>query len=289
MNSLHALAKGLTFTRALRAAGAALCGAVLVATSFWATATAQPVRPFGPKTLRLGGGDSIRVAVFQNTDLSLEVRVDGDGRISYPFLGLIEVAGKTTSEVEKAIAAALVEQGVLKRAQVSVSVSQLRSQQVAILGHVNRPGTYPLDLNYSVTGALALAGGVLPSGADRASLTRNNGANPQTTELDLVRLLKGGAGASGDVALQPGDVLFVPRAPMLYVYGQVQRPGAMRLEAGMTVQQALAASGGLNLRGSMNRLRITRQTATGSEELASVDLQTTLMPEDVVYVPESLF
>jgi polysaccharide biosynthesis/export protein len=170
-----------------------------------------------------------------------------------------------------------------------VSIAQLRSQQIAVLGYVNRPGTYPLDMNYSVSGALALAGGVVPSGAETATLTRINGGTVQTTELDLVRLLKGGAGQRGDMQLQSGDVLFVPRAPFLYVYGQVQRPGAMRLEAGMTVQQALAASGGLNLRGSLGGLRITRQTPDGVQELSAVGLQTPLMADDVVFVPESLF
>lgn len=290
---IHALVCGRWFQRALHRLFWALCASMLfvmpLATLHGTAQAASPPHPFGAKTLRLGSGDTIRIAVFQNNDLSLEARVDGDGRVTYPFIGAIEVGGKTTAEVEKMIAAALVEQGVLRRAQVSVSLTQLRSQQIAVLGHVSRPGTYPLDLNYSVSGVLALAGGVLPTGADKATLTRINGSEVQTTELDLVRLFKGGAGQRGDMQLQSGDVLFVPRAPMLYVYGQVQRPGAMRLEAGMTVQQALAASGGLNLRGSMGGLRITRQTPEGAQELRSVELQTPLVPDDVVFVPESLF
>jgi polysaccharide biosynthesis/export protein len=265
-----------------------LTGGLLLQALAASAAPGEP-HPFGPKTLRLGGGDVVRVAVFQNTDLSLETRVDGEGRLTYPFLGVVDVAGKTTAEVEKLISAGLVEQGVLKRAQVSVSLVQVRSQQIAVLGYVSRPGAYPLDMNYSVSGALALAGGVLPTGAEKISLSRYTGNAVQTTELDLTRLFKSGAGKRGDVRLEPGDVLFVPRAPVLYVYGEVQRPGAMRLEPGMTVQQALAASGGLNARGSLRNLRITRQTAAGSEELSDVGMQTSLLPDDVVFVQQSLF
>jgi polysaccharide biosynthesis/export protein len=285
---------GLRFGRCIAVATtcrSALC--ILLALLLGPVAAAAAVpgepHPFGPKTIRLGSGDVVRVVVFQNTDLTLEARVDGEGRLTYPFLGAIDVVGKTTADVEKMISSGLIEQNVLKRAQVSVSLLQLRSQQIAILGYVNRPGNYPLDMNYSVSGALALAGGVLPTGAEKISLSRYMGNAVQTTELDLTRLFKGGAGKRGDVQLEPGDVLFVPKASILYVYGEVQRPGVMRLESEMTVQQALAASGGLNPRGSMRGLRITRQTTDGLQELTDVSMQTPLLPDDVVFVQQSIF
>lgn len=275
-----------------RSAGLALLfvsGLACAAATTAQTKQGADPHPFGPKTIRLGSGDIVRINVFQNTDLTLESRVDGDGKLSYPFLGSVDVAGKTTADVEKLIGAALVEQGVLKRAQVSVSLMQLRSQQVAVLGYVSRPGNYSLDMNYSVSGALALAGGVLPTGADKISLTRYSAGATQTTELDLAGLFKAGAGKRGDMALEPGDVLFIPRAPLLYVYGEVQRPGVMRLEPNMTLQQALAAGGGLNPRGSLRNLRITRQTPAGAQELNDPTPQTPLQADDVVFVQQSLF
>lgn len=253
-----------------------------------AAAFAQGV-PVTGKTLTLGAGDLLRIAVFQNADLTLETRVDGDGRITYPFLGTLDVGGRNTADVERLIARGLEQASVLKRPQVSVSLAQFRSQQVAVLGFVNRPGQYVLDMHYSVTGALAQAGGVAPGGADTAVLSRVRDGRPTLTEIDLVQMYRPGAPRAEDLQMQPGDVLYVHRAPAFYVYGEVQRPGAQRLERDMTVMQALAAGGGLTPRGTERGLRITRRGADGSPATEEVGLDTRLQPDDVLFVRESLF
>lgn len=253
-----------------------------------APAGAQGV-PAAGKTLVLGAGDLLRIAVFQNADLTLETRVDGDGRITYPFLGVLEVGGRTTADVERLVARGLEQGNVLKRPQVSVTMTQFRSQQVAVLGFVNRPGQYVLDMAYSVTGALAQAGGVAPGGADVAVLSRLQDGKPTLTEVDLVQMYRPDAPRSTDLQMQPGDVLYVHRAPAFYVYGEVQRPGAQRLEREMTVMQALAAGGGLTPRGTERGLRITRRGADGSLVTEEVGLDTRLRADDVLFVRESLF
>ncbi|MEY2893814.1 MAG: polysaccharide export protein EpsE [Pseudomonadota bacterium] len=269
---------------------AAVLGTLVVAPSAQA-ADAAPL-PIQGKTLRLGAGDVLRVSVFQNAELGLETRVDGDGRMTYPFLGAIQAQGKTTAELEKMIAEGLEANGLLKRPQVSVSLLQYRSQQISVLGYVNRPGNYTLDLAYTVAGALALAGGSASQvGADSVVLSRLDAKGQvRNTEIDMVEMFRPGATQRGDIELEGGDVLFVHRAPLFYIYGDVQRPGSQRLERGMTLQQALSASGGLNTRGSLKGVRITRREANGNlSEMNDVDLQAPLRADDVIFIRESLF
>lgn len=256
--------------------------------AWWLPLAAQQV-PAGAKTLTLGAGDQVRIAVFQNADLTLEARVDGDGRISYPFLGMVDVGGRTTAQVEQILARGLEQQNVLKRPQVSVTLSQFRSQQIAVLGFVNRPGQVVLDMAYSVTGAIAQAGGVAAGGADVAVLSRVRDGQRSLIEVDLVRLYRPGGASADDVLVQPGDVLYVHRAPAYYVYGEVQRPGMQRLERDMTVMQALAAGGGLTPRGTERGLRVTRRGSDGRPVTEEVGLDTPLQADDVLYVRESLF
>ena len=254
-----------------------------------ATAGAMPLPAATGKTLRLGPGDVVRIVVFQNADLTLECRVDGEGRITYPFLGALDVGGMTAAEVELLVARGLEQREVLRRPQVSAQVVQFRSQQVSVLGFVNRPGQYVLDLAYTLSGALAQAGGVSPGGADSAVLSRLEEGRPVSREIDLVRMFRPGAAREGDVALQGGDVIYVHRAPSFYVYGEVQRPGQQRLERDMTVMQALAAGGGLTPRGTERGLRVTRRMPAGEMNTIDVTPDTRLAPDDVLYVRESLF
>jgi len=252
-----------------------------------AYAMAQPA--VSGKTLALGAGDQLRISVFQNPELTLDTRVDGDGRITFPFLNALDVAGKTTSQVEQLIARGLEQKDVLKKPQVSVSLVQYRSQQVAVLGYVNRPGQYVLDMTYTVSGALAQAGGVGAGGADSAILSRFENGESKNIEIDLVNMFRPGASRSADLVVQPGDVLYVHRAPSFYIYGEVQRPGQQRLERDMTVMQALSSGGGLTQRGTEKNLRITRRVEDGSQRSFDVKLDTRLQADDVIYVRESLF
>jgi polysaccharide biosynthesis/export protein len=249
--------------------------------------SAQPA--VSGKTLALGAGDQLRISVFQNPELTLDTRVDGDGHITFPFLNALDVAGKTTSQVEQLIARGLEQKDVLKKPQVSVSLVQYRSQQVAVLGYVNRPGQYVLDMTYTVSGALAQAGGVGAGGADGAILSRVENGESKNIEIDLVNMFRPGASRTADLVVQPGDVLYVHRAPSFYIYGEVQRPGMQRLERDMTVMQALSSGGGLTQRGTEKNLRITRRAEDGSQRSFDVKLDTRLQADDVIYVRESLF
>ena len=272
----------LVSARCLVAAGLAVC-------LLLPTGPAMAQAAVSGKPLALGAGDQLRISVFQNPELTLDTRVDGDGRITFPFLNALDVAGKSTAQVEQLIARGLEQKDVLKKPQVSVSLVQYRSQQIAVLGYVNRPGQYVLDMTYTVSGALAQAGGVGAGGADGAILSRYENGTSKNIEIDLVNMFRPGASRTADIVVQPGDVLYVHRAPSFYIYGEVQRPGQQRLERDMTVMQALSSGGGLTQRGTEKNLRVTRRADDGSLRTLDVKLDTQLQADDVIYVRESLF
>jgi len=273
--------------RQFRSGWICLIALVLAASPAW---SAGDDSTRGGDTFAVGPGDVIRVVVFQNTDLTLETRVDDEGRITYPFLGALDVAGRSPSEVERVIAAGLTKNDVLRRPQVSVVVTQYRSRQISVLGNVNRPGRYPLDLPYTLSDALAVAGGVAPGGADTVVLSRVENGKVKNSEIDLVQMFSVGGKRSEDVILRSGDVLYVHRAPAFYIYGEVQRPGMFRLERDMTLMQGLSAGGGLTPRGTERGIRVSRRVADGSvATIRPGNLQEHIAPDDVIYVQESLF
>jgi len=238
----------------------------------------------------LGAGDVIRVTVFQNPDLTLEARVSEGGAISYPLLGAVKLGGLTVGAAEKKLADGLREGNFLKQPQVSILVMQVKGNQVSVLGVVNRPGRYPLELGTSrLSDILAVAGGVVPlQGADTVVVTGVRNGKPFRRVVDLPMVFAS-AGSPDDFQLENNDVVWVDRAPLVYIYGEVQRPGSLRLERDMTVLQVLAAAGGLNQRGTERGIKVHRRDASGQVQVLQPDMNDKLQANDVVYVKESLF
>jgi len=238
---------------------------------------------------RLGPGDVVRVTVYQSPDLSLETRVGETGVISYPLLGSVRLGGLSVAQAERAIADGLRSGNFLKQPQVSLLVVQVRGSQVSVLGQVNRPGRFPVETaDMRLTDMLATAGGIAPSGADIVTLVGTRNGQPFRKEMDLPSIVRSER-RTDDVVLQNGDVVYVERAPVVYIYGEVQRPGAMRLERGMTVMQALATGGGLTLRGTEKGLRVHRKGSDGKIQVIQPSMDDPVRDGDVVYVRESLF
>lgn len=236
----------------------------------------------------LGSGDVIRISVYQNPDLTLETRVSESGAISYPLIGNARIGGLTVSDAEKRIADALKQGNFVRQPQVSILVMQVRGSQASVLGNVNRPGRYPLEVaDMHLTDVLAMAGGVTGTGADVVTVvgTRNNQA--YRVEIDLPTVFAAGKRGE-DLIIRNGDVIWVDRAPMVYIYGEVQRPGAQRLERGMSVIQLLAAGGGLTQRGTEKGMRLHRRV-NGKVDITQPTMDDPLQDGDVIYVRESLF
>lgn len=237
----------------------------------------------------LGAGDSIRVTVFQNPDLTTETRVSELGTIVFPLIGEVALAGQTPADAASRIAVQLRRGDFLKNPQVSVSVLQVRSRQVSVLGLVGKPGRYALDdTSTRLSDVLALAGGIAPGGDERVTVMTQREGKAGKIEVDLAGMYRTGD-VSSDIEVQNGDTIFVPRAPVFYIYGEVQRPGSYRLEPHARVMNALSLGGGLTPRGTDRGLKIHRLMPDGTLRKLDAQLTDPLQPEDVVYVKEGLF
>ena len=239
---------------------------------------------------KLGPGDTLKITVFDYPDLATEERVSESGTISFPLLGKISVGGLSTDEMRNLIATRLESQGFIKQPHVTVIVTQFVSQQVSVIGEVNKPGKYPLEKSSTIVDLLSMAGGVNGNGGDKAILIRpaRDGGKETKTEIDLYALFQGKD--SKHVEVQHGDVIFVPRAQVFYIYGEVQRPGSLRLERNMTVTHAISAAGGLTSKGTENGVKLKRRDEHGDMQIIEdVDLEEQVKPDDIIYVRESWF
>ncbi|HRO58628.1 MAG TPA: polysaccharide export protein EpsE [Burkholderiaceae bacterium] len=238
----------------------------------------------------LGAGDLIRVSVFQQPDLSLDARISESGMVSYPLIGNVSLGGLTGTQAEKEIAGRLASGRFLQNPQVSVNVLEYRSQQVSVLGAVNKPGRYPLELSGTrLSEVLAQAGGIVTGvGSETVNLLTSRNGQAVTLQIDLADIFVNGE-VGKDEILQAGDAIYVHRAPAYYVYGQVQRPGMYAIERGMTVAQAIAKAGGLTARGTERGLKLQRRNARGEIEIIEVQPGDPLLSDDLLQVRESLF
>ena len=195
----------------------ALCHALLAA-ALWcgaAAAMAQPaVAPVpaqalasgGGAAFRLGPGDVLSVTVWKQPALSLQLPVAPDGTLRYPLAGQIDVQGHTLAEVEAALAARLGEQ--LREVTVTVSLVQVHSLRVYVIGEVLRPGEFVLRAPVSVVQALAMASGFTPfAKRDKVLLIRRRGGTETREAFDFTAYVRGEGGAVAE--LEAGDTLVV--------------------------------------------------------------------------------
>jgi polysaccharide biosynthesis/export protein len=236
----------------------------------------------------LGPGDVVKMSVYGSPDLSVETRVSESGRMTVPLLGQVQVGGMSVAAAEKKIGDALEKGGYLKKAQVNLLITTLTSNQVSVLGQVNRPGRYPVEGKRKVLDMLALAGGASADGGDVVDLVRTRDGKTTRETIDVVDMMRRGE-LDHDYEVAGGDIIFVERAPRAYVMGEVQRPGPFRLERGMTVQQAVSAGGGLTPRGSNNGWRITRRGSNGAVQTIDAKSNDPVQVDDVITVRESWF
>jgi polysaccharide export outer membrane protein len=253
------------------------------------TAILLPVTAFGQSRETLGEGDSIRVTVFQNPDLTTETRISERGTISFPLIGEVALGGLTPAGAEARIAEQLIKGKFVLKPQVGLNVIRVRSRQVSVLGQVPHPGRYPLDdTSSSLTDLLALAGGIGPSGDDNVIVMVTRNGKTAKLEINVPTMYRTGD-LSQNIQLQSGDTIFVQRAPVFYIYGEVQRAGAYRAEPAMTVMQALSVGGGVTPRGTDRGLKIRRKAGDGNFRTIDAQLTDRVEPDDVIYVRESLF
>ncbi len=241
----------------------------------------------------INAGDVLKISVYNNPDLTTETRVSSNGTISFPLIGEVDISGLSPRNAENKISSKLIGGGFLRKAQVNVIVIDSKSQQVSVLGYVRMPGKYSVDASAkNIIDFVSLAGGKTPEASDKVIVIKKATTVPERFELDLDALLEKGdlsVLASEELNLRAGDILYVPKQPLFYIYGEVNRPGAYSLRDKMSVAQALSLGGGVSTRGSESGLVIKRKDSLGNLQELDVDTAAEVKENDVVYVRESIF
>jgi polysaccharide export outer membrane protein len=267
--------------------GVVQLAAALLAVCVSAAAPAQADQAY-----QLGDGDVVQLTVYQRPDLSLEsVRLGANGRMYVPGGGKVDLGGLTVAEAESQISSLLAHSGAARNPQVDLQVVTFGSQKVSVFGYVNTPGSYVLDRPTRLSELLAQAGGIDPQGSDHIILLRHSGSSGDTvtrTVVDMRAVINAGT-PGADPEVKGGDIVNVPHAPRVYVYGAVNSPGAYKLEEGMTPIEAIALAGGVSQNGSDSRLEVVRHVAGGKSKTLKVKLEGKLQAEDVLIVHESIF
>lgn len=228
---------------------------------------------------QVGSDDVLEVSIFEweanEETKTLKLRVSETGIVSLPVVGALEVAGKSVQEIQRMIEKELIGQNVLQTPRVGVWVSEFRSRQISVIGSVNQPGSYAIHQNVStLLNMLTLAGGPQESAGAVAYVIRGgeaSGSAMPRIQIDLATLLE-----TGDPALNPvlsaGDVVYVPKAPMIYVYGAVRQPGAFTFRKQLRVLEAIALAGGSSGMANRRSVSLLRRSVTGEERLHKLDL-----------------
>ena len=283
---------------------AALLFSILAWTPAWSQnapaaqpASAAEISPAGqaaPTSLKIGGGDLLKVSVFGAPESDQEVRVDQSGNVSLTFIGAVHVAGLTNSEAQDLIAKKLVAGGFFAQPQVSVFTKEYATQGISILGEVQHPGVYPILGSRRLFDVLSLAGGTTPKAGRIVSIShRDHPDVPRSVKLSNDAT----ESAQSNIEVLPGDTVVVSRAPVVYVVGDVKKPSGVIMDSGtdMTVLQAIAMAEGTNPTAALNKSKLIRTTPTGRQELplslkdilASKAPDIRLQAEDIIFVPNS--
>lgn len=246
--------------------------------------------PTDSQDYRVGEGDVLKVMVYDNPDLETTTRVSGNGTILFPLVGEVQIDGNTVSEVAQALSRKLA-QGYIIDPQVSVFVEEFRSQKTVIMGEVRSPGLYELSGPTSLMELISKAGGLTLDAGDQITIKRKNPDRPEVDQiisLNLKNLLEKEENASNLIVMD-GDSVFVPRAGVFYVTGQVNKPAAYKLEQGTSVIKAITMAGGFTELAAQRKIQIIRKINEQETVLKKVPLHTPVLADDVIVVPESFF
>jgi polysaccharide export outer membrane protein len=243
--------------------------------------------------LVLGPGDELEVTVYGAPDLSGHTRVSVEGNISMPLIGYVRVAGLSSSEAEATIEAQLRKNNVVNDPQVSVYAKEYTSSGISVAGEVVKPGFYSALGPHRLFDVLQAAGGTTDRAANKVVISHRDQKDATTLSIskDPAQM------AVSNVELQPGDTVVVPKAGIVYVLGEVTRPGGYVLNStgGITVLQVVAVAGGTTHVASAGKTKLLRKTENGFQE-QQIDLKKLLRgqihdvpvrDEDILFVPTS--
>lgn len=237
----------------------------------------------------VGDGDVLAINVYENADLSTTVRVSANDTIRVPLIGEVNVKNLTVSQVAAKIEKLLAD-GYLVRPQVDVFIKEHRSKKAIILGQIKNPGLYELRGGTTLLEFISTAGGVTAEVGNTATIKRKTKAAGEEDQIvvDLESLIKMGQ-TSLNVSIRDGDSVYISKADVYYVSGEVTKPGSFKLEADVTVIKAITVAGGFSKIAAKGKVRIIRIIDGQKREMENVKMDEPVLPNDVIVVPESFF
>jgi polysaccharide biosynthesis/export protein len=242
--------------------------------------------------VKLGAGDLIDVNVYNVPELTTKARVSNSGDVYLPLIDYVHVEGLTQEEAQSVIEKRFEDGGFVRNPHVTIFVEEANSQGVTVIGEVGKPGIYPDSVDRKLYQVISEAGGFTQAASRKIAIIRRG--QDQAIQINLPRNLADDL--SGNVEVLPGDTISVPKAPIIYVVGDVGRPSGFLVDNGtLTVLQALALAGGTSHTAKMGGARIIRKTPTGMTEtrlqlkkmLEAKAPDVTLQADDILFVPMS--
>jgi polysaccharide export outer membrane protein len=257
-------------------------------------AASVPLSPPAVHALQISAGDLLDLNVFDTPELSTKLRVDEQGKVTLPVAGALPVLGLTAEQAGQAIETRFRDTDVLKDPHVTVTVLEFSTQGVTVLGEVKNPGVYPLLGAHGLLDLISAAGGETTSAGKDVTVThRDDPDHPVIVKIES----KPGSTAAFNVDVRPGDTVMVSHAGIVYVLGDVGKPGGFLIENNdrLTVLQAIALAQGTSRTASLNHAKLIRKTVAGREELpvplkkllANKDPDLMLADGDILFVPGS--
>lgn len=239
-----------------------------------------------PQEYKVGPRDILQVEVFGEDDLTRKVVVTPSSMLKLPFIEEIYVGGMTTAEVEEALVVAFAD-GVLNNPQVAVEVLEHLSKSVEVYG-VTKPGTYFLSQKTTLLEILAKAGWVDAKNSSRQVTVRRGGK--QLLNVSFDSLMSTG---EGNISLNQGDLIRVGEGQVIYVGGEVKKPGTVTWSAGLTVSAVILRAGGASDVAKLKGAYLIRNGERVSVNLSRIetgkDEDIAVEPEDRLYIPQSAF
>jgi polysaccharide export outer membrane protein len=242
---------------------------------------------------RLGTGDLLEVSVYNVPELSTKARVGSTGDVYLPLIDYVHVSDLTVEEAQALIQKRLEDGGFVRNAHVSIFLDESASQGVTIIGEVAKPGIYPDLGDRRLYDLISAAGGFTISAGRKVSIIRQHSETGTITVI-LPRNLADDL--QDNVQIMPGDTITIPKAPIIYVVGDVGHPAGLLIDNGsLTVLQALALAGGPNHTAKIGGVRIIRKGPGGMAEtrvplkkmLEAKAPDITLQADDILFVPLS--
>jgi polysaccharide export outer membrane protein len=269
----------------------------------WNGASAIPIAPApsgmnlaGTIPARIGPGDLLDVSEFHTPEFHSTVRVTAAGAVGLPLIGDVTVLGLDESQAARAIESELLKRGMLKHPQAAVLVISSVGQDVSVLGEVVHPGVYPYGVHHRLLDVIAAASGTNPAAGTLAYVYHRD--DPAVGHAVMLDRSGANADEQHNPELQPGDTVEMSRAGLVYVVGDVIRPGGFAMEPGqpMTVLQAVSLAWGPSLNAAQSKTLLIREQAGGGRTVTALNLKRILRGQDpdvpigerdILFVPDS--